>query len=62
VLKTYPQAPAVEEALAILVVSYREMKLTDLSSDAQRVLALNFPNSKYAQGVDTTGKAWYRFW
>jgi outer membrane protein assembly factor BamD len=38
------------------------MKLTDLSSDAQRVLALNFPNSKYAQGVDTTGKAWYRFW
>ncbi len=62
VLKTYPEAPALEEALAILVVSYDKLKLTDLRDDAQRVLALNFPNSKYAKGVNTEGKAWYRFW
>ncbi len=62
VLKTYPEAPALEEALAILVVSYDKLKLTDLRDDAQRVLTLNFPNSKYAKGVNTEGKAWYRFW
>jgi outer membrane protein assembly factor BamD len=62
VLKTYPDSPAVEEALAILVVSYDKLKLTDLRDDAQRVLKLNFPNSQYAKGVSTEGKAWYRFW
>ncbi|MEW5967537.1 MAG: outer membrane protein assembly factor BamD [Pseudomonadota bacterium] len=62
VLKTYPEAPAMEEALAILVVAYDKLKLTDLRDDARRVLALNFPNSKYARGVSVEGKAWYRFW
>jgi outer membrane protein assembly factor BamD len=62
VLKTYPETPAREEALAILVVSYDKLKLTDLRDDAERVLKLNFPNSKYAKGVNTEGKAWYRFW
>ena len=62
VLKTYPEAPALEEALAIMVVSYDKMKLTELRDDSLRVLALNFPNSKYAKGVNTEGKAWYRFW
>ncbi|MHB1085533.1 MAG: outer membrane protein assembly factor BamD [Thiobacillus sp.] len=62
VLKTYPEAPALEEALAIMVVSYDKLKLTELRDDAQRVLKLNFPNSKYANGVNTEGKAWYRFW
>lgn len=62
VLKTYPEAPALEEALAIMVVAYDKLKLTDLRDDAQGVLTLNFPNSKYARGVSTEGKAWYRFW
>jgi len=62
VLKTYPEAPALEEALAIMVVSYDKLELTDLRDDAQRVLALNFPQSKYAKGVNTEGRAWYRFW
>jgi len=62
VLKTYPEAPALEEALAIMVVSYDKLKLTDLRDDAQRVLKLNFPNSKYAKGVSTEGKPWYQFW
>lgn len=62
VLKTYPDAPALEEALAILVVSYDKLNLADLRDDAKRVLDLNFPDSQYAQGVNTGGKAWYRFW
>jgi outer membrane protein assembly factor BamD len=62
VLKTYPEAPALEEALAIMVVAYDKLELTNLRDDAQRVLTLNFPNSKYAKGVNLEGKAWYRFW
>lgn len=62
VLKTYPEAPALEEALAIMVIAYDKLKLIDLRDDAQRVLTLNFPNSRYARGVNTEGKAWYRFW
>ncbi len=62
VLKSYPEAPALEEALAIMVVSYDKLKLPQLRDDAQRVLALNFPNSPYAKGVNTEGKAWYQFW
>jgi outer membrane assembly lipoprotein YfiO len=62
VLKTYPEAPALEEALAIMVMAYDKLGLTDLRDDAQRVLALNFPDSRYARGVSTEEKAWYRFW
>ena len=62
VLKTYPEAPALEEALAIMVVAYDELGLTDLRDDARRVLQLNFPNSPYLEGVSTKEKAWYRFW
>lgn len=62
VLKTYPEAPALEEALAIMVVAYDELGLTDLRDDARRVLELNFPDSKYAKGVSVQEKAWYRFW
>ncbi len=62
VVKTYPNAPAREEALAIMVIAYDKLELPDLSRDAQRVLSLNFPDSKYAKGVNLEGKAWYRFW
>lgn len=62
VLKTYPEAPALEEALAIMAMAYDKLGLTDLRDDAQRVLALNFPDSRYARGVSTEEKAWYRFW
>ena len=62
VLKTYPDAPALEEALAIMIISYDKLKLTELRDDARRVMARNFPNSKYAKGVDIEGKPWYRFW
>jgi len=62
VLRSYPDAPALEEALAIMVVSYDKLQLPELSQDARRVLLLNFPNSKYTQGVSVEGKAWYRFW
>jgi outer membrane protein assembly factor BamD len=47
VVKQYQEAPAIEEALAIMVTGYQKLGLEDLSSDARRVLAANFPNSPY---------------
>lgn len=62
VVSSNPEAPAVEEALAIMVVAYDKLGIADLRDDALRVLKLNYPKSKYAQGVDTSDKAWWKFW
>jgi outer membrane protein assembly factor BamD len=62
VVKNYPDAPALEEALAIMVVSYDKMELTSLRDDTLRVMALNYPNSKYTKGVNLEDRPWYSFW
>ncbi|NWG38518.1 MAG: outer membrane protein assembly factor BamD [Hydrogenophilaceae bacterium] len=62
VVSNYPEAPAIEEALAILVVAYDKLGINDLRDDALRILKLNYPTSKYAQGVDTSEKTWWKFW
>ena len=62
VLKNYPDAPALEEALAIMVVSYDKLQLTGLRDDTLRVLNLNFPNSQYAKGINLEGRPWYSLW
>ncbi len=62
VVGNYPEAPAVEEALAVMVVAYDKLGINDLRDDALRVLKLNYPKSKYTQGVSLDGKAWWKFW
>ena len=59
-LSDYPNAPAREEALAILVRSYDALGMTQLRDDAQRVLKTNFPQSTFLG----TGKAhaWWKLW
>lgn len=47
IIEDYPTSPLLEDALALLKFSYREMGLGDLSVAAERVLALNFPDSDY---------------
>src|SRR5262247_407970 len=44
-VKTYPEAPATEDALAIMARAYGQMGMDDLRDDALRVLKTNFPNS-----------------
>ena len=46
-IKKYGDAPAVEEALFILVNAYDQMGLTDLRDDSDRVFRKTFPNSAY---------------
>ena len=61
-LKTYPQAPANEEGLLILVQAYDKLGMTDLRNDAERVMKTNFPKSKYFSGGMSSDKPWWQFW
>jgi len=60
-LKSYPQAPANEEGLLILVNAYDKLGMMDLRNDAERVMKTNFPNSKYLGGKGGD-KPWWTFW
>jgi len=60
-IKTYPQAPANEEGLLIMVNAYDKLGMTDLRNDAERVMKTNFPESKYLNGKGTD-KPWWTFW
>ena len=43
----YRDAPALEEALYIMVQSYEALQLPQLRDDARRVLGANYPQSRY---------------
>ncbi len=59
----YPQAPAVEEAMAILVQAYDALGMKDLRDDAERVLYKNFPDSDYLKpGGHKKHIPWWRIW
>ena len=62
-VKNYPDAPANEEALAILWRAYHALGLMDLRNDAHRVLVHNFPNSPFLKGRNPTSTArWWEMW
>ena len=61
-LETYPQAPAIEEALYIMVISYDKLGMQDLRDDADRVFRKNFPNSRYISTGLEKGKPWWQLW
>lgn len=62
-LKSYPQAPANEEGLVILVKAYDALGLKDLRDDAERVLKRNFPDSQFLKGDPGRGNApWWQIW
>jgi outer membrane protein assembly factor BamD len=64
VVKQYNQAPAIEEALYIMVRSYDQLGLNDLKSDADRVFKQNFPKSTLPlTGIGRKDVAsWWQFW
>ncbi|MBI4193998.1 MAG: outer membrane protein assembly factor BamD [Betaproteobacteria bacterium] len=61
-LKTYPQAPANEEGLLILVKAYDALGMNDLRDDAERVMVKNFPNSKYLKSGSGRDAPWWQIW
>lgn len=44
VVENYQRAPAVADALALMVKSYRKLEMSTLASDAMRVLEQNHPD------------------
>jgi outer membrane protein assembly factor BamD len=50
-LKNYPEAPAQEEALVIMIRAYDALGMPQLRDDAQRILMKNFPDSSSAKSM-----------
>jgi outer membrane protein assembly factor BamD len=64
-LQEFSQAPATEEALYIMTLSYDKLGLPQLRDDAQRVLLQNFPESRYVKegfAARATSKPWWQVW
>jgi outer membrane protein assembly factor BamD len=66
VVRQYPQAQAVEDALAMMVLAYDRLGLNDLRDDAKRILNNNFPGSRKVETVmsDEVRTKWtqWAFW
>lgn len=63
VIRQYQQAPAVEDALAILVQAYDRLGMDELRDDAKRVLDRSFPDSKAMSRVLTDdNRRWWQVW
>jgi outer membrane protein assembly factor BamD len=64
VIRDYDRAPAVEEALYILMKSYEKLGMVQLSNDAARVFKLNFPDSQMMLTGQRVQKerSWWQFW
>ena len=63
-IKHYPQAPAVEEAVFILVKAYDALGMTELRDAADRVMQKNVPDSAYLKpgGKRRPDVPWWRLW
>lgn len=58
----YREAPAIEEALFIMMRAYDALGMKELRDDAERVLKTTFPNSVYFSGGPKKDDAWWKFW
>jgi len=58
----YPQAPALEEAVFIMVKAYDSLGMTDLRDAADRVMRKNFPESRYLTGKGGPSAPWWKLW
>jgi len=61
-IKEYPDAPAIEEAMYILVRAYDYMGMTELRDDANRVFLKSFPKSAFLEGNAAKKSSWWQFW
>jgi outer membrane protein assembly factor BamD len=61
-LQHYPDSPATEEALYIMVKAYDALGMADLRNDAERVMRKNFPDSPYYLGTQEKTSPWWKLW
>jgi outer membrane protein assembly factor BamD len=58
-IENYDGAPAVRDALEVMISAYRGLGLDDLAERSQEVYALNFPEAK---PDERAAKDWWPFW
>ena len=61
-IRHYPEAPAIEEAVFVLVKAYDELGMNELRDGAARVMEKNFPASRYLKGGGEGSAPWWRIW
>jgi outer membrane protein assembly factor BamD len=62
-IRHYSQAPAIEEAVFVLVKAYDALGMAELRDAADRVMRKNFPESRYLKaGGDRKDVPWWRLW
>lgn len=62
-LTDFTDAPALEEALYIMVRSYDALDMPQLRDDARRVLEANYPRSDYLRkGFKRADDPWWKLW
>ena len=62
-IQHYPQAPAIEEAVFVLVLAYDRLGMNDLRDAADRIMRANFPDSRYLKpGGLRKDVPWWRLW
>ena len=61
-VKTYPDAPANEEALFVMVKAYDLLGMNDLRDDTERVMRKNFPKSEYYERGLNRLEPWWKLW
>ena len=62
-IQHYAQAPALEEAVFVLVLAYDRLGMNDLRDSADRIMRTNFPESRYLKpGGLRKDVPWWRLW
>jgi outer membrane protein assembly factor BamD len=62
-LVDYTDAPALEEALYIMIESYDALGMTQLRDDARRVMLASYPRSEYlSKGFKSARDPWWKIW
>lgn len=61
-VQQFPDTPAVEEALVILILASRELGLKQQADDAERVFKLNYPESRKLATQLKLETRWWEFW
>ncbi|HVL74626.1 MAG TPA: outer membrane protein assembly factor BamD, partial [Noviherbaspirillum sp.] len=61
-ISEYREAPAIEEALYVLMRSYDALGMTQLRDDAARVMRATYPDSVYFRGGPQKSEPWWKIW
>jgi outer membrane protein assembly factor BamD len=60
VIENYDGAPSEQQALAIMLESYRKLGYTELAANVERVYQANYAATN--ENANATGKHWWQFW